>query len=156
MTHMFYKRHKMHKRKSFFPFVIALLTLLLLILIIIAFPSKDQQRVTEPMPTTSSPVVNDEVDKITVDGYMQDLSSVIGPFMIEFRQTDNQIQQLKLIENALSSVLAIRVPSEYQGVHLEIASALNLMSDGLQGNRNIYDQGLTRLNQVVAENPWLR
>ncbi|MBM5789996.1 hypothetical protein FJZ23_02850 [Candidatus Parcubacteria bacterium] len=112
----------LHKRHSFFPFVLALLTLALVILMFYAFTGREPapaERAVEPSPVSAS-------------RYEGSLVSLMDAFIGAYDAQPDDASRLALTEQALADLLSLRVPADEKDRHLALAVGLNRLEQALR------------------------
>jgi hypothetical protein len=117
-----------HRRKSLFPYLVIFLSLVLVLFMFYAF-SFQKNRVIQ---------TDDAVIAVTTEDYKKEVKPVLDSFDQKISLAKDPLAQLVAVEESLNELLALRVPTEYQSVHLNLALALNAMKETLRtGDRNI-------------------
>lgn len=117
-----------HRRKSLFPYLVIFLSLVLVLFMFYAF-SFQKNRVIQ---------TDDAVITVTTEDYKKEVKPVLDSFDQKINLAKDPLAQLVAVEESLNELLALRVPTEYQSVHLNLALALNAMKETLRtGDRNI-------------------
>jgi len=117
-----------HRRKSLFPYLVAFLSLILVVFMFYAFSYKTNRVIK----------TDDAVLAVTSEDYKKDVQPIIESFDQKMVLANDPLAQLVAVEESLNDLLAVRVPTEYQSVHLRLALALNAMKETLRtGDRNI-------------------
>lgn len=111
-----------------FPIIITLLSLGLVVFMYYAFSFKTEK----PITSTNSVIA------VTSEDYQKEAQEIILSFDNKMALTEDSLAKLVAVEETLNTLLALHVPNEFQGVHLELALALNSMKETLRfGDRNI-------------------
>lgn len=131
-----------HQRRSFYPLVLALLSLALGGLMFL----------TLSRPASVAPPAQPSV---TDDQYRAEAHDVIAPFLSAYAAADTDVKRLVAVEDALSGVMPLLVPTAYKDLHLGLAVSLTLMRDGLRGEEGAAENGEAKLQAIVADYPWL-
>ncbi len=130
-----------HHRKSLFPYLVIFLSLVLVLFMFYTFSYKADKVITS----------NDAVISVTTQDYQSDVKPVIESFDQKMLLAKDSLAQLVAVEESLNELLALRVPSDYQNIHLELALALNSMKENLRtGDRNI-DEALVEWQTAKAK-----
>ncbi len=134
-----------HQRRSFYPFILALLTLLLAALMMktLVKPSSPASSVSETVPVT-------EAD------YRQQSHDVIAPFVSAYQSAPTDIAKLVAVEDALSALTDLIVIPSFKEVHFNLAVSLSLIRDGLRSaDTSLQTSGYTKLTNLISTYPWL-
>lgn len=122
-------------KKSFFPVVIILLTCVLGIFIFSVFSHRSKSVSTE---TT---MISKSVYESTVKSYMDD-------FTVKFGSTSDDVAKLSLVENVLTNLLNLRVPSEDKDIHLGLVIGLNQIKEELNTKQTTPSNGFLKFNEA--------
>lgn len=125
-------------RLSFFPLTLALLTLALALLMFYAFMGT---------PRSTPRVVEQSVTPVSEKDYQEEMRVLTSTFVKVYQAETNPSARVQLVDQTLSSLLALRVPVQYKDVHLTFAVTLNQ----LRGNEQTFDAFI----QIVQEQSWL-
>ena len=130
-----------HHRHPLFPIVVALISLVLVVFMYYAFSFKTE------IPITST----NSVIAVTTEDYQKESLDIIASFDNKMTLATDPLAQLVVVEETLNTLLALHVPNEFQGVHLELALSLNSMKETLRfGDRNI-DAALVQWQTASAK-----
>ena len=140
--------HLFHKRRSFYPLVIALMTLTLGLLMFFALSRSGAPFANDRTAVSPTPAVTDA-------DYRTNAHAVIAPFLLAYDATANDGVRLAAVEDALAALMPITVTASYKDVHLGLAVSLSQMRDGLRGEAGSLDTGYAKLKGIVASEPWL-
>jgi len=135
-------------KTSAFPFIVIGLTILLALLIIYTVSGNRQSETTLGAEQTEPTVTNEE--------YQTSVREVTRIFEENFDAADTDIARLVAVETALADLLSLRVTADYKELHLDLATALSQMQQGLRGEAGALEKGRARYEQALATNPWLR
>jgi hypothetical protein len=128
-----------HKRHSFFPLILALLTLGLILLMFYAFTGKQ--------PASTS--VSQEVTPISSQEYQKEFTTLITSFVEQYPQKEDDLSRLVLVEQTLSFLLSLRVPTEAKEQHLNMAVELNQMQQALREKSGKEKEAFERIAPYV-------
>ncbi len=139
-----------HHKASWFPFILIGLTLGLLSFMVFAFSERN--------PETTSSMSEMEIQEpvVTDEDYRINIQNVISSYLQQRDSATTDLDRLVLAEDTLDKVLAIRVSAAYKELHLNLATSLFQMVQGLKGEEGAYEKGRERFDQIVEENPWLK
>jgi len=137
-----------HKRTLIFPFIFIGLTVGLILFMVYAFTGDEN--------IDRSGEVAEQEPAVTDDDYRGEISKVVGDYLQRRETTGSDLERLVLVEDALDNVLALKVSAAYKDLHLELASSLYQISEGLRGEAGALEQGEGRFDRAVSSNPWLR
>lgn len=121
-----------HRRRSYYPLVVALLTLALGIFAYAALAPR------APVPA--------EVPAVSEAGYREAARGVVAAFRGSSAAASDEIGRRVAAEVALRDLTELTVPVAYKSFHLGLAVAFALAREG---------EGTDRLDKIVAENPWV-
>jgi len=132
-------------RHSFFPLVVAALTVLLAGLVY------GSVQTPSPTPGSAQPVV----ELVDAQAYRDSLIHIVRTF--DERLTLAQDDQGKRLaaQTALSNLLALRVPAQFQDLHLALAVALSTMENALASGDQTIDEALAQIAGLEETYPWL-
>jgi hypothetical protein len=137
-----------HQRRSFYPFIIALLTLLLAALMF--------KTLTEPRRQNGTA---QSTPPVTESDYRKEAHDVIAPFVVAYEDAQTDVQRLVAVEDALSGILPIVVPPSFKDIHLDLAVALTLMRDGIRAGEDVqtglHKAGRDKFGALLEKYPWL-
>ncbi|MDD5043881.1 MAG: hypothetical protein PHD51_04740 [Patescibacteria group bacterium] len=89
-----------------------------------------------------------------VENYQKYAANIIGVFMAEGSGKDNLLPAIKETKNGL---IALKVPTDFADVHLDMVLSLNLMEKGMElGSEKQYNLGLNKFKEILNVNPWLK
>lgn len=137
-----------HKRTLIFPFIFVGLSVALILFMVYAFTGEEK--------VDQSGEFQEQEIAVTDDDYRAEISKVVGDFLERREATGSDLERLVLVEETLDGVLALKVSAAYKDLHLELASSLYQISEGLRGEAGALDQGEERFDRAVSSNPWLR
>ncbi len=134
-----------HQRRSFYPFILALLTLLLAALMM-------KTLVKPPSPSSSI----SETVPVTEADYRQQSHDIIAPFVLAYQSASTDIAKLVAVEDALSALSNLIVTPSFKDVHFNLAVSLSLIRDGLRSaDTSLQTNGYTKLTTLISTYPWL-
>jgi hypothetical protein len=115
-----------HHHRSFFLPILALLTAGLVVFMFYSLTdSNEVEKFTEEI---TSPVSSQE--------YTNSVKSIGKKFVESYEVAENDMAKLVLVENTISELLALRVPSEFKETHLELAVYLSQMQTELRSQKD--------------------
>jgi len=106
---------KFYHRHSFFPFVLAVLTLALVVFMFYAF--------TDTPLGSSQP--EQVLNPVSDEQYQKELRLLTTEFIDSYQKATDPSSRNVLVDQALSSLLALRVPSQNKELHLDLAIDLS-------------------------------
>ncbi len=136
---MFGEHH--HHHRSLFPLVIILLSAGLIVLMYFSFTDSSSTKIETNVQETT---------QVSSEDYKVGLTSTINKFLEDRSSAEDDLQRLLSAEQALNSLLSMKVPAEYQGLHLELALSLNMMQSGLRSEDHEDSEGFERFNKTVS------
>lgn len=147
-----------HKKRSLFPLILALLTLGLIGLMILSFSGTSEQKQANQNVNAPDKEVVEKFEGETVDGdaYVSTMRDTLQGLPGDLEAQPDNLKKLVKIEDALETVLEVKVPADRQSAHLEIALALKQMERGLRNESDAYDAGLEELRSLISNNEWLQ
>ncbi|HAU66412.1 MAG: hypothetical protein UT30_C0001G0085 [Candidatus Uhrbacteria bacterium GW2011_GWF2_39_13] len=134
-----------YQKHSFFPVIIILLTVSLagFMFFVLRGSSTQTSAMQEPKP------VNEE-------DYREGVSITLQTFEEQFVASQDNAQKRLATQNALSTLLELRVPVEYKELHLQLAIAWNQIQMALQNDsEDELDIPLKTIEQLKITYPWL-
>ncbi|PJA45482.1 hypothetical protein CO174_02950 [Candidatus Uhrbacteria bacterium CG_4_9_14_3_um_filter_50_9] len=136
-----------YQRNTYFPLTLTLLTLGLILFMFYAFTYK-----TEPAAYS---IVTEVTEPVDAEAYRTDLAYAVVTFEDEYARASDDLSRLVAAENAVSTLLDMRVPTEYKDLHLELAITLNQLQAALRSTDRNADESLAALEQLKTLYPWL-
>ncbi|MBI4714194.1 hypothetical protein HY771_03355 [Candidatus Uhrbacteria bacterium] len=115
-----------HHHRTFFLPILILLTVGLVVFMF--FSLTDSFKPAEISQQFITPVSSQE--------YTNSIKTIGKKFEVSFGTAENDIARLVLVENTLSELLALRVPSEFKEIHLELAVALSQLQADLRSQKD--------------------
>lgn len=141
-----------HHHRSLFPLLLALLTILLIILMIWKLQPKD----VEVLKSSNNPPAEEPlIESVTPAEYEQRLADLLSEFIQKYDVADQDFIRVIAVDQTLSSLLDLKVPTQYKDLHLSIAVNLNLIRRGLTDNPARLAEGLNNLQNLRQEYSWL-
>lgn len=122
-----------HKR-SFFPWVLAMLTITLASFIYASFVSRS--------PST-------EITPVSRTAYESKAKSLMSSFLQSYEGAQDDLQKQSLIETTMNEVLSLRVPTEDKDAHLQFVLRLNQLKEELASKQ--VGTGLDKLKETAEQ-----
>lgn len=131
--------------RTWFPLVVIGLSLILLLLVVWSL-----------MAWENNPAVSYEATStVTAEQYQKEVGTVMKNFWSQYESQVNDAARLSFVSETEQKLLALRVPTEDQSVHFELASGLGLLRQGLVGDAEKLAEGTSRLQKAFSDNLWL-
>lgn len=128
------------RRFPSFPFVILFLTSALVLFMVLSFTYQSPQRAQTKTPEVTKTVSTQE--------YETELHGVFQALKDRLLETATVEEQKTIIDEALTKLIALRVPIEYKQTHLNLAILLSQIKTLLQQDQSI-DASLNQLFEIV-------
>lgn len=129
---------KFYHRHSFFPLILALLTLALVVFMFYAFTGinlnpNQTEEITSP---------------VSEEAYQTELRLLTTEFVETYKKTTDPSARKELVDKTITSLLALRVPSQQKELHLDLAIELSQMRQD--------ETVFTRFVERVHSQDWLK
>lgn len=129
-----------HRRRSFFPLLVALLSVSLLGFMMVVFLSQP--------PQTGNELTQEPVSTISSEDYHASARAVVASFDQKIQVAQDVPSRRAVVQSSLSALLALRVPVEYQNAHLHLALALNAMQSALGSDDQLFEEALAQWREA--------
>lgn len=134
------------KHAPFFPLLILALTLVLVtVFVFSASPKYREQKtiVSETLP-------------VSEEQYQAALTAVLKKFITSYDTASEDSVRARVVDQALATLLSMRVPAAFKDLHLELAISLQKMKQGFISNPQDVTDGYMQIKTNVSQTSWLR
>ncbi len=132
----------MHPR-TWFPLILVTITMALLVVVLFLFG-----------PAFVSDEVSDALPRVISEEYESQAQDVITELYASLEKDQNN---QGVVQEAQNKLLELTVPEDYQGLHLEMVIATNLMIQGYSDDdQTKIDSGWLQFKKATEQYSWLK